>query len=462
MNKLELLKNRRDQVLAATADIRKKIAELTDPESFAEFDSYSFSENEFYEGTVGGDGVVTGSATINDNAVFVIAQNAKTLSGGVTDANCKKIAKCQEKALRASAPVLYLLDTKGVAVGEGVNVLEGIAGVLAMSNELKGECTQIAVTLGDVLGSFAVLAANCDFHFVVKGGCAAYASPLVIAASAGKNADKEQIGGGASGKATGAVTFTADDLTSVRDTVARLLDTLPAYNGDVETMDDFNRATPSLNEKACAKCLIDAVFDKDYFIETNKSFAPEVKTGVARIGGIAVGALVFDGGEEGVSLERDNVAKIKEFVYFCEENSLPMVTFVNTLGIKADLATAQSPVMKEVANLSYALYNLEMPRINVVYGKAIGLGYTLFASKALGADYSYAFATAKISLFDTQKGAMIELAGVDESNKEKAEEKYADENQDPFNAARKGYIDDIIEPQFVRAQVLEALQILMR
>ncbi len=462
MNKLDLLRNRRNEVLSVGTEIRKKINALTDPDSFAEFDSYSFSENDFYQGTVGGEGVVTGTATINDNLVFIVAQNSAVLSGGVTDANCKKIAKCQQKALRASAPVIYMLDTRGVAVGEGVNVLEGLATVLAGSNALKGECTQIAITVGDVLGSMALLAANCDFHFVLGNACATYASPLVISAASGKKLEAAAICGAKSADKTGAVTFEASDMESIRNTVKQLLDTLPVYNGEVETMDDFNRATPSLNEKACAKCMIEATFDKDYFVEMNAKFAPEVKTGLTRLGGIAVGALVFDGGEKGVELDLNNVAKIKEFVYFCDENELPLVVMVNTLGIKADLNTALSPIMKEVANLSYALYNLSTPVINVVYGKAIGLGYTLFASKALGADYSFAFATAKISLFDETKGAMIELAGVNEANHDAAEEKYADENQDPFNAAKNGYIDDVIEPQFVRARLIEALQILTR
>lgn len=462
MNKLDLLRSRRNEVLGVGAEIRKKINALVDPDSFAEFDSYSFSENEFYNGTVGGEGVVTGTATINDNLVFIVAQNSAVLSGGVTDANCKKIAKCQQKALRASAPVIYMLDTRGVAVGEGVNVLEGLAEVLAASNALKGECAQIAITVGDVLGSMALLAANCDFHFVLGKACSTYSSPLVISAASNKNLSAEEVGGAKSAAKTGNVTFAAEDLESVRNTVKQLLDTLPAYNGEVETMDDFNRATPSLNEKACAKCMIEAVFDKDYFVETNAAFAPEVKTGLARLGGMSVGAIVFDGGEKGVELDFNNVAKIKEFVYFCDENELPLVMLVNTLGIKADLNTALSPIMKEIANLSYALYNLSTPVINVVYGKAVGLGYTLFASKALGADYSFAFATAKISLFDEVKGAMIELAGVNEENHDAAEEKYADENQDPFNAARKGYIDDIIEPQFVRPRLIEALQILSR
>ena len=462
MNKIELLKARREEILQAGSEIRKQIQQLTDEESFVEFDSYSFSENEFYDGTVGGEGVITGSATINDNAVYVIAQNKSVLLGGITDANCKKIVKCQQKALRAGAPVLYVLDTAGVAVGEGVSVLEGIGEVLAMAQALKGECVQICVATGDVFGSFALLATSCDFNFMTKSSCVTYASPLVISAASGKNLAKEEVGGVKNHKNTGACTFEVADLAEVRDTVIRLLDTLPVYNGEVETMDDFNRATPSLNDKVCVNCLKEAVFDKDYFIEMNKGYAPEVVTGIARIGGMAVGAIVFGGEDKGVELDRVNVAKIKEFLYFCDESELPVITFVNTLGIKADLATANSPIMKEISNLVYSRYNLQTPRINVIYGKAVGLGYSLFASKALGAEYSYAFATAKISLFDTQKGAMIELAGVTEENNAKAEAKYADEVQDPVNAARKGYIDDIIEPQFVRAHLISVLQLVTR
>ena len=462
MNKIELLKARRAEILQAGGEIRKIIHQLTDEKSFAEFDSYSFSKNEFYDEAVGGEGVVTGSATINDNAVYVIAQNKNVLSGGITDANCKKIVKCQQKALRAGAPVVYILDTAGVAVGEGVSALEGIGEVLAMAQALKGECTQICITTGDVFGSFALLSASCDFTFMTKNACVSYASPLVISAASNKNLAKEEVGGVKNNKNTGACTFEVESIDQVRDTVIRLLDTLPVYNGEVETMDDFNRATPSLNEKVCVKCLKEAVFDKDYFIEMNAGYAPEVVTGVARIGGMAVGAILFGGEDKGVELDRANVAKIKEFLYFCDESELPVITFVNTLGIKADLATANTPVMKEVANLVYALYNLQTPRINVVYGKAVGLGYSLFASKALGAEYSYAFATAKISLFDTQKGAMIELAGVTEGNHDQAEAKYADEVQDPVNAARKGYIDDIIEPQFVRSHLITALQLVTR
>ena len=117
MNKIDLLKARREEILQAGSEIRKQIQKLTDEESFVEFDSYSFSKNDFYDG-VGGEGVITGSATINDNAVYVIAQNKNVLSGGMTDANCKKIVKCQQKALRAGAPVIYLLDIDLLTVND--------------------------------------------------------------------------------------------------------------------------------------------------------------------------------------------------------------------------------------------------------------------------------------------------------------------------------------------------------
>lgn len=457
MDKIELLKNRRAEVLAKSGEIRAKIAELVDESSFAEFDSYSFSNNEFYT-EVGGEGVLTGSASINDNSVYIIAQNSAVLNGGLTKANCEKIVKCQEKAARSNSPVIYLLDSRGVAVGEGVNVLEGIAKVLATLQSLKGEVPQIAVCLGEVYGSSALIAAGCDYTFMLSGACVAHSSPLVLCAKGGKTVDKDELGGIKSAKYNGLATFAPKDMLDVRDTVAKLLDLLPAYNGEVETLDDYNRTSPELNDKACEKCIINAVFDKDYFIELKKDFAPEVKVGVGRVGGIACGAIIFEGKDEGVALDNEIISKIKEFVYYCDENSLPLLTFVNALGIKECSCVAQSEILKSVSNLTYALNNLQTPRINVVYKNAVGLGYTLFGSKALGADYSYAFATAKISLFETEKGAMLSFAGVDEKNHEAAAKKYAEEVQDPFNAAKNGFIDDIIEPEFVRQYIIAALQ----
>ncbi|MBO6263454.1 MAG: hypothetical protein J6N93_04180, partial [Clostridia bacterium] len=142
MNKIELLKTRRTKLLGSGSEIRGKISEIVDENSFVELDSYSFSHNDFYDEDAEGEGVVTGYATISDMPVYIVAQNVKVLNGGVSKANCAKIRKCLDRAYNTESPVVYLFDSLGVTVGEGVNVLEGIADVISASCELKGEVPQ--------------------------------------------------------------------------------------------------------------------------------------------------------------------------------------------------------------------------------------------------------------------------------------------------------------------------------
>lgn len=459
MDKLSLLGERKQAMLAASEAVRKSIAELIDADSLVETDSYSFSKNEFYGENVEGEGVVTGIATVDDTPVAVVAVNPAVLGGGLTLAGCKKIVKCLDKAINSAIPVIYLLTSAGVAAGEGVSVLEGVAAVLAKMDELKGCAPQFAVVTGDVLGSASLFVAEADYAYFAKGACVSYSSPLVISAKSNASLNKEAVGGAASTAFNNLATFTYEALTEVKDSIANILNVLPAYGGELlETGDDLNRATPSLNEKACAGCIVNAVFDKDYFIETNKGFAPELVTGIGRVGGYSAAAMIFNG-EKGVSLNKEIIEKAKEFLYFCSDNDLPVVTFVNTLGLEENLTVSNTTVLKEISNLVYAL-KTGSPRINVVYGKAVGLGYTLFASKAFGADYAYAFATAEIGVFNSEVGARLELAGTKE-DAERAVERYSEEVMDAFNAARMGYIDNVIEPQFVRQYLISALQTLV-
>ena len=413
MNKIDLLKTRRAKLLEAGKDIRADISALTDDGSFVELDAYAFSHSDFYNEDAQGEGVVTGYATINDVPVYVVAQNVNVLSGGVSKANCAKIKKCLDKALAGGKPVVYLFNSLGVRIGEGVNVLEGLAEVISASDDLKGEVPQFSIVKGELYGSFALLAANADFNLMTKDAAVAYASPFVISAKSDKNVDKTEVGG----------------------------------------------VTESLDEKFCAGCITKAVFDNGKFIEMNAEFRPEVKTGIGRIGGISAAAVIFDQNDEGVELELGIVSKIKEFAYFAADNGLPLVTFVNALGIKADMATSNSAIMKEICHLVSGLKCCE--RISVVTKKAIGLGYTLFASKSIGNEYSYAFANSKIALFDGAASAAA-FGDFKVTDTDKLAEKYSEENADPVNAAKDGYIDNIIEPQFVRAYVISALQTLVR
>lgn len=460
MDKIELLKSRRAALLDCGRDIREKIASLTDDKSFVELDAYSFSHNDFYGEDAQGEGVITGYATVDGVPVYVVAQNVKVLSGGVSRANCLKIKKCLDKAYETEYPVVYLFDSLGVQVGEGVNVLEGIADVIASSCDLKGLVPQFSVVLGKLYGSFAVLAAGADYNFMLEGSRAAYASPLVISAADGKNLSDEAVAGVKASAKNSLTTFAVKDLAEVKATIADILSVLPEYSGSVvDTDDDFNRVTESLNETVCPGCLVKSVFDDKKMIELNKEFCPEVATGIGRVGGMSVAAVLFGGGENGVELTNEVIDKISDFAAYANRNGLPLLTFVNTLGIKADLETSNSTILKKIYGLSEILNGAK--RLSVVYGKAVGLGYTLFASKSLGVGYAYAFANAKIGLFN---GAATSVAfgEVREDKLSELEERYSEENADPINAAKNGYIDNIIEPQFVRSYVISALQTIVR
>lgn len=459
MDKIGLLKSQKDRLRQEGSETRKMISELIDADSFVELQSFGTSRNDFYGETALGEGVVTGYATIGDHPVYVVALMSNVLSGGLGLGNCKKIVNCMEKAQMADAPVVYLLSSQGILAGEGVDALEGVASLLNKANELKGVVPQFAVCKGKVLGQATVLAAQCDYVYYLKGACVCYGSPLVVAAKAGVSADEAKLCGSNNGN--GLCTFDVNDVTEVRNGICDVLEVLPDFGGIyAETEDDANRNAPALNEKVCAKCLTEAVFDQGKLIELGKGYAPEVITGIGRVGGYSVATVIFNG-ENGVELTDRNVQKIKDFLYYASDNRLPVLTFVNTLGIKQDAKTNSSTVLNGIAQLLCALnYASEVPQINVIYGKAIGLGYTLFGSKAYGADYSFAFATSEIGACTKEVGAEMEYA-VAGGNKEELKEKFASVELDPLKAAASGYIDDVIEPQFVRQYIISALQMLI-
>ncbi|MBO5888797.1 MAG: hypothetical protein J6Q58_01500, partial [Clostridia bacterium] len=315
----------------------------------------------------------------------------------------------------------------------------------------------IVVAIGDVLGSIALLAANADYTYVVGSSCVAYASPSVLSASSKNPVTKEEVGGNKA--KNGVMTFNVKEVSEVKAGIVKIFDTLPNLSGILsDNDDDLNRFTLSLNDKVCANCLIDAVYDKGTFTKMYEGYADEVIVGVGRVGGISTAAVVFDGGEEGVELTLENVLKIKNFANFVYDNNLPMLTFVNVKGIKLDYLTSSSPITVEIMNMLSNLSNLD--RITVVYGKAIGLGYTAFASKEFGNRYTYAFAGSKISLLDGAEGISATFGTVDSEKHEELKEKYID-SQDSYNAAKLGCVDNIIEPQFVRQHVISTLQILV-
>lgn len=454
MDKIQLLQARKAQLTEASKEIRAHVNEIVDEESFVELSAFSFSKNDFYGENAEGEGVVTGFATISGYPFYIVAQNFKVLNGGVSKANCDKIAKCLDVAEKNATPVIYLLNTQGVQVGEGVTVLEGLGKLLLRSTQLKGVVPQYVVVDGEVYGSCALLAGIADFTFFMNKSVLAVNSPFVLSAKSGKNVAKEEVGGAKALNKTGVPSFEVENYADVRANIIAISELM-----DMPMMDaELNESVPVLNDTVNADTIM-SVFESA--MEVCASYEPEVKTVLGRIGGIAVASVIFDGGEDGVELNADKLAKIKNFAEFACCYGLPFVTFTDVKGICPCTCVNNSRVMKETAEYLSLLDTIDTAKIAVVYKKAIGLGYSLFASKSVGFDYTCAFANAKIALFDSVAGAQIELND-DKADKAKLVEKYADENADPVNAAKDGYIDAIIEPQFVKQYLIASLQMLAR
>ena len=168
MDKIGLLQQRKQSLLNAGKKVRKDISALIDEQSFVELSAFSFSKNDFYGEDAEGEGVVCGFATIEGFPFYIVAQNYEVLSGGVSKANCEKISKCLDQAEKASTPVIYLMSTLGVQVGEGVNVLEGLASLILKASQLKGTVRQHLIVNGEVYGQIAVLSALCDFTYLLE------------------------------------------------------------------------------------------------------------------------------------------------------------------------------------------------------------------------------------------------------------------------------------------------------
>ena len=454
MDKIQLLKERKEKIVQTSQEIRADIAKIVDEQSFVELSAFSFSKNDFYNEEVAGEGVVTGFATVDGHPVYVVAQNFSAMRGGLSKANCDKIVKCLDAAEKNSTPVIYLMNTQGVQVGEGIPVLEGVGKILSKAMQLKECATQYLVVNGEVYGAAAMLAAIANFTFFLeKKSVLAINSPFVLSAKAGKNLAADAVGGVKALNGTCIPSFTVENLGEVREKILAITSiwTEPVIDAEL------NQSLPALNVSCDAQNLL-SVFET--YLEVGNGYLTDVKTILGRIGGISVAAVVFDA-EDGVELDALKIAKIKNFAELAIFCDLPFIVFSNVKGIMPTMDVNNSYVLKEIAEYLEIFQQLSTPKLSVVYKKAVGLGYSLFASKSIGFDYACAFANAKIALFDGAQGAKIELS--DEKVEESAlVARYSEENSDPINAAKDGYIDAIIEPQFVKQHLIASLQMLIR
>lgn len=446
MDKISLLQIRKEAVFKAGQTIRSQISALCDDDSFVELSAFSFSKT-LHDGDALGEGVVTGFATIGGYPFYIAAMNYEVACGGLSKGNCEKIAKTLAAAEKNETPVVYLLQSQGVRVGEGVDVLEGIAALLLEATRLKGSVLQFAVIAGEVYGSAAALASLCDCVVFLKGGALSLSSPLVLSAKENKNLKPAEVGGYDALRHAVLPSVKAADMRDAASKILKFCDYLNLPVMDAE----LNETLPSLNERADAETL-KSVFE-DY-LELGENSCPEIKTALGRIGGISVAAVIFDK----VRLNAQNVRKLRNFAEFACAFGIPFVSFVDCLGVEATLSANDSSLFKEIGDYLSVFDAIGTAKISVVTGKAVGLGYSLFAAKSVGFDYTYALATAQISLFESAEGAQIELGELGDE----ALSRYAEEIADPVHAAEGGYLDNLIEPQFLKQYLIASLETLIK
>lgn len=466
MDKTALLKQRKEELFGKTAEIRKFVNGITDEKSFIETDMFSLGKGDKFKADIGGDGVLTGSAAIDGIPVCVFAQNYAVNKGGLTKSQADKIVKLFNLAEKTHSAVIAVIDSEGAAIGEGVGVMEGYSAVISKINSLCGAVPLIAVIKGKSLGGASYIAALCDFVIMMDGSIAATNSPAVIAANNSNTISaKELCGASAHYTKTGLASLIAKDTADLSNQLKNLLNILISRE-DFNPETDFNLTAEALNKAYSAEEVKNSVFDGGSFIEIYGGYAPEISCGLAKLGGVTVGALICADNKEGIYLNSKNAGKAEKFLRLLDRFDIPLITFVNAAGVVASPEDESGALIEDIAMLMSAVGDLETPKISVICGRAIGAAYCALASKAMGFDYGIAWPNAIISPLNEAAAAVAVYSGqISEADnpqevRESLIKKYADIEADPFNAAKEACVDIIDMPALTRGHLIAALMML--
>ncbi|MGC8602593.1 MAG: acyl-CoA carboxylase subunit beta, partial [Desulfomonilaceae bacterium] len=461
---------------------RERVDLLLDEGSFEEFDILKSGRG----GHLGGekehlsDGVITGHGTIDGREVFVFSQDFTVIGGSLGEAHSEKIGKVMDHAVRVGAPIIGLNDSGGARIQEGVDSLAAYGQIFNRNVMASGVIPQISCIMGPCAGGAVYSPAMTDFTFMVEYSSYMFVTgPNVVKTIIHKDISFEELGGaGVHSSKSGVAHFVLpNDILCVRE-VRRLINYLPSNNMQkppfLDLRDPIDRKDPALdylvpaspNQPYDMKVLINSVLDGAEFFEVQAHFAKNLIVGFGRLGGQTIGLIANQPAVLAGVLDSDASAKGARFVRFCDAFNIPLICFVDVPGFMPGPEQEHGGIIRHGAKLLYAFIEATVPRITVVVRKAYGGAYIVMNSKHIGADINYAWPTAEIAVLGPRGAAeVIYRKEIQQSTDPAAtllekEVFYRKTFANPFLAAKRGYIDDVIFPRETRGRLIRSLQFL--
>lgn len=460
---------------------RERIELLLDEGSFEEYDmfvTHRCVDFGMAKSKPRGDGVVTGWGTINGRMVYVFSQDFTVLGGSVSETHAAKICKIMDMAMQNGAPVIGINDSGGARIQEGVASLAAYGEVFQRNIEASGVVPQISVIMGPCAGGAVYSPAMTDFIFMVKDSSYMFVTgPDVVKTVTNEHVTAEELGGATTHTRRSSVADAAfeNDVEALSE-IRRLVDFLPLSNRDKPPTrpfyDDPERVEESLdtlipdnpNQPYDMKELITKVADEGDFYEIQEAFAGNIITGFIRLEGQTVGVVANQPMVLAGVLDIDSARKAARFVRFCDCFEIPILTFVDVPGFLPGTGQEYNGVIKHGAKLLFAYGEATVPKVTVITRKAYGGAYVVMSSKHLRGDISYAWPTSEIAVMGA-KGAVEILHRADLGDAEKIAahtKEYEDRFANPFAAAERGFIDEVIQPRSTRKRVCKAFAMLRR
>lgn len=460
---------------------RERIDFFLDQDSFEEFDKFVVHRSTDFgmeAQKYPGDGVITGHGLVDGREVFVFAQDFTVFGGSLSETHAQKICKVMDMAMKTGSPIVGLNDSGGARIQEGVVSLAGYADIFLRNVMASGVIPQISCIMGPCAGGAVYSPAITDFNVMVKDTSYMFITgPDVIKTVTHEDVTKDELGGAITHNTkSGVAHFAADSDAHALRLTRELISFIPSNNLDdppfVVTNDPSDRTDEKLNsivpESASQpydiRDLILSTVDDSYFFEVQQHYAANIVIGFARYGGHSVGIVANQPAYLAGVLDIDASVKAARFVRFCDCFNIPLITFEDVPGFLPGVNQEHLGIIRHGAKLLYAFAEATVPKITVITRKAYGGAYCVMASKHIRTDINFAFPTAEIAVMGSEGAVGVlfrrEIAEHEESYKLAKVAEFQDKFANPYIAAERGYIDEVIEPKFTRPKLIRALSLL--